>query len=426
MKKWRIPVLTILALLLVAMSSIAVLAQNDESAPTADTPSISGALAIIAPRGTTTGQEISIRVFLRADQEPFPDAGVWAMTRAEADDLRSNINSLRETDSTAAQAADYEAMVSTWGIFLGRTGVDGRVYHTFEKAGHYVLVAVKGGYHPGFIGINIRDVRQGLSIEAPRRATPGEEITITIFDHTDHQPMENAGVWALSRDNAEALKTEIQALNEDTSITAAEKNYEAVVNRYGFFLGRTGDNGELNYAFTESDSYLLIAVKSGYYPGFAPISIQEVSNALAVMAPRMAPQGREITITILDRISHESMENTGVWALSRDNMEALQAEVKTLRENTSIVAEEKDYETLVSFYGSLLGRTDENGELQHAFDETGAYLLVAVKKGYIPGFSPIFIRGTSDVLRPASERSRIEGASIKPQTEIGNIQEQTY
>ena len=96
----------------------------------------------------------------------------------------------------------------------------------------------------------------------------------------------------------------MQALNEDTSITAAEKDYEAVINRYGFFLGRTGDDGKLNYAFAESGGYLLVAIKSGYYPGFAPIAIQDVIIALAIMAPRMAPQGRDITITVLDRTNH--------------------------------------------------------------------------------------------------------------------------
>ncbi|NIO06702.1 MAG: hypothetical protein GTO40_01455, partial [Deltaproteobacteria bacterium] len=46
-------------------------------------------------------------------------------------------------------------------------------------------------------------------------------------------------------------------------------------------------------------------------------------------------------------------------------------------------------ESLVDIHGDFLGRTDEDGELTHAFAEAGGYLLVAVKRGYIPGFSPI-------------------------------------
>ena len=76
MKKWRILVLTMLVLLLAAMSPMAVLAQSDEAALTSDTPPANGALAIIAPWVTAVGQKTSMRVFLRADQEPFPGAGI--------------------------------------------------------------------------------------------------------------------------------------------------------------------------------------------------------------------------------------------------------------------------------------------------------------------------------------------------------------
>jgi len=426
MKKWRILVLTMLVLLLAVMSPMTVLAQSDEATLTADTPPANGALAIIAPWVTAVSQEASMRVFLRVDQEPFPGADVWALTRDAADALRAEVDSLKEAGSAAAVSVDYEAMISARGIFLGLTGTDGRLYHTFEEAGRYVLVTVKGGYHPGFTGINVREVRQGIGIKAPRRAAPGEEITIATFKRATQEPLADASIWALTRDNVEALKAEMRALTEDASITAAEKDYEALVGRYGFFLGRTDDNGELDYAFTESDGYLLAAVKPGYYPGFAPISIQEITSALTVMAPWMAPQGREITITALDRINHEPVESAGVWALSRDSMEALQSEVKALREDASINAAEKDYEALVSTHGSLLGRTDENGELRHTFNEAGAYLLVAVKKGYIPGFSPIFIRGVSDTLRPASGIPEVDAVSVKQRIEAGNIKEQTY
>ena len=99
-------------------------------------------------------------------------------------------------------------------------------------------------------------------------------------------------------------------------------------------------------------------------------------------------------MTVFDRINHNPMEDAGVWALTRDNVETLKAEMQVLREDTSITAEEKDYEAVVGIYGDFIGRTDENGELTHAFDEAGAYLMVAVKKGYIPGFAPVFVRGT--------------------------------
>ena len=62
-----------------------------------------------------------------------------------------------------------------------------------------------------------------------------------------------------------------------------------------------------------------------------------------------------------------------------------------LREDTSVAAEEQDYESLVDIYGDFLGRTDEDGELSHAFSSEGIYLLVGVKKGYFPGATGIYL-----------------------------------
>ncbi len=62
-----------------------------------------------------------------------------------------------------------------------------------------------------------------------------------------------------------------------------------------------------------------------------------------------------------------------------------------LREDTSVAAEEKDYESLVDIHGDFLGRTDEDGELSVAFSSGGIYLLVGVKRGYYPGVTIIGI-----------------------------------
>ena len=63
-----------------------------------------------------------------------------------------------------------------------------------------------------------------------------------------------------------------------------------------------------------------------------------------------------------------------------------------MREDASISAEEKDYESLVDIHGDFLGRTDEDGELSVAFSSGGIYLLVGVKKGYFPGVTVIGVR----------------------------------
>ena len=395
MKKWQILMVTVMALLLAVLSPVAAMAQSHDVDVESSKPKIKGSLAIVAPRMSFVGQEIAMTVFLRADQEPFPSAGVWALTQDEADTLRAEIEALREEGSLSPEM-DYEEMVGDRGVFLGRTGGDGKIYHTFTESDGYFLVAVKKWYLPGFTRLHVRDMPRALGIEAPRRAAPGAEITITAFQRITNDPVEDAGIWALTRNELETLKSELQALRQDTSTAAEEKDYEAVVSVYGFLLGRTDEDGELDHAFEEAGGYLLVAVKRGYHPGFAPIGVYDIPNALAIRVPWVVPEGKEVTMAVFDRINQNPVEDAGVWVLTRDRMEVLREELQALKEDARITADERDYEALVGIHGDFIGRTDEDGELNHTFDEVGAYLLVAVKKSYIPGFAPVFVRGAPD------------------------------
>jgi hypothetical protein len=417
MKKWQIAVVTVMALLLTVLSPMQILAQSDEVEGGVAGPKIKGALAIVAPRMTFVGQEISMTTFLRANQEPFPGAGVWALTQEEADGLRAEMETLREEGDNTVMETDFEALVDIRGMFLGRTNGDGKLYHSFNEAGRYHLVAAKKGYLPGFTGMNVRETPRALGIEAPKQAKPAEEITISAFQRVSEEPVEGAGIWALTRDKVEALREELQVLREDISVTDEEKDYEAVVNVHGFFLGHTNGDGELNYAFEEAGGYLLVAVKRGYHPGFAPIGIRSIPNALALRVPWMAPESSDVTMTVVDRINQEAVEGAGIWALTRDRMEVLREEMTSLRADTSVAAEEKDYESLVSVHGTFLGRTSEDGELNHNFDQAGAYLLVTAKRGYIPGFAPIFVRGDPERPIPEPRVAPEPGANPVPEEE---------
>ncbi|GAG05895.1 unnamed protein product, partial [marine sediment metagenome] len=59
-----------------------------------------------------------------------------------------------------ASASDYGALVELHGTLLGWTDGNGRLSHTFDQAGFYLLVAVKQAYFPGSAPINIRDTSQ--------------------------------------------------------------------------------------------------------------------------------------------------------------------------------------------------------------------------------------------------------------------------
>ncbi len=81
MKKLTLIISVLMALLILVTGPMTALAQDDEETE-ADSPKSfwEGSLAIVAPRIAPVGEEISMTVFLRANQEPFPDGGVWALT----------------------------------------------------------------------------------------------------------------------------------------------------------------------------------------------------------------------------------------------------------------------------------------------------------------------------------------------------------
>ena len=243
-KKWPVIITVIVAAILLVLSPASALAQTEDGTASGPKLPLKGSLAIVAPRMAGVNQEISMRVFLRYNQEPFEGAGIWAFAQEEAEVLREEIKALRGSSNQTDGDTDYEAVAERHGRLLGRTGEDGRLYHAFEQAGAYVLAAFHRGYFPGFTTIHIREMPKALVIQAPRRAPVGQEVIMAVTQRGTEEAVEAAGIWAITRDNAEVLKEELTLLRENTEIAAEEKDYAAVVNAYGMFLGHTGENGQ--------------------------------------------------------------------------------------------------------------------------------------------------------------------------------------
>jgi len=112
--------------------------------------------------------------------------------------------------------------------------------------------------------------------------------------------------------------------------------------------------------------------------------------ALAIEAPRVAPVGETVTITVSDRWNQEAVKDADVWALTRDGATAFREAVNALKEQGT-PRSEIDFLSLVGAHGTLIGTTNGNGQLHYAFSEAGGYLLVAVKADYFPGFARIGI-----------------------------------
>jgi len=151
-KKWITIITVLMASMLLTLTTIPVLAQSEVDQSTDVTTR--NALGIEAPRAAPAGEQVTITVFQRGTQEPVKDAGVWALTRDNAQDLKEELVSLREQGVKLVDV-DLESIVSGYGIFLGMTNGAGKVMHSFEDTGGYLLVAVKANYIPGFARIFI-------------------------------------------------------------------------------------------------------------------------------------------------------------------------------------------------------------------------------------------------------------------------------
>jgi hypothetical protein len=408
---------TILMALLLALVSLVTavapaLAAADD--PTADTnvPVLRDGLAIVAPVAARPDQPVTMTVFQRSDQTPMEGAGVWAFTSDQAPLLEAEIDRLRESGTAMNADTDWESIVSIYGSFLGRTDARGKLATTFSEGGRYLLVAVKRGYLPGRTGIGIAVTADALAIRAPQQADVNEPVSLTVYEKSSGEPVQGAGIWAFTRVQAEALQNDIAAMRESDQTLNPETDWESLLAVRGVFLGRTGDNGELVTGFAEEGGYLLLAAKPRYLPARAGIRIGSQRKPLVLQVQGRARVNEEVPVHVMGRVSGEAVEGAGVWALTRDEAEALQREIEGLR-TADTNLNETDFSALLNGHGFYLGATDERGNLVTGFSQPGLYVLVTWKPGYLPGFGVIHIVGQdADQLRPSDRPDAAEAAAV--------------
>jgi hypothetical protein len=279
MKKWSIIVAVVMALLLVAAIPLSALAQDGDDV-TADSASrLRDGLAIVAPLAAPVDTRISMTVFRCSDQEPVEGAGIWLVSREKMEALRQEVAALRDNDDLDAASDAYERLLDVHGTFLGRTDEKGKLWHSFGSEGRYVLVAVKRGYLPDSRPIAVGMLPRVLAIRAPWRAEVDKDVTIAVYRRGTENPVEEAGVWAFTREDAESLKAAVSGMRESGDQAAIDAAVTEACDIHGIFLGTTDDDGKLSYAFKDAGGYLLLARKPGFFPGWRPIVIVDPSTA---------------------------------------------------------------------------------------------------------------------------------------------------
>lgn len=415
-KKRSIIMAVLLALVTLTVTFAPALAQDDADLAGDSSALCLDGLAIIAPLGAPVNTPVTMTVLQRSDATPVQGAGVWALTRENADALNQRIAAMQESGELSKADLDWESIVQVYGILLGRTDIRGKLDYAFTESGRYLLIAVKWGYVPGRTGIGIGERLRALELRAPDRAQVGEPVNITVTIKQTGTPVEGAGVWALTREQAQAFKQEIDAIQDRAQLTQEDFDWESMVSVRGIFLGRTGENGELVTAFSESGGYLLITVKRGHLPARKGIIIGNPIQFMSIRVQSMAEVGERVPVAVHDSRSGEPVQGAGVWALTREQAEAFRQEVASMKESAQLAQQEIDWESMVSIRGTFLGRTDEQGRLDTSFSIPGVYVLVSVKHGYVPGYAFVIVRMPKpDVMDGDNATFRKDGVIIEPE-----------
>jgi len=76
-----------------------------------------------------------------------------------------------------------------------------------------------------------KSIPDALAILAPRWAPVGEEVSTTVFQRSTQDPVKDAGVWALTQENAEGLKGEIAKVKEEGNVSAQELDWAWALRR---------------------------------------------------------------------------------------------------------------------------------------------------------------------------------------------------
>ena len=236
------------------------------------------------------------------------------------------------------------------------------------------------------------DIRLALDIRAPAEAVVGQPVAMQVVEKYTGRVVAGAGIWAID-------------LNSVTVAADSAEAYAVVAEKSGQFLGQTNQRGLLRHSFDDVGRYVLVAVKSGFVPGFTRITIKpRPIRALAVDAPDAARVWQPVVITVFETNSHRPVARAAVYAVKVNDLASLTADVQ-------------DYAALAVSNGQFLGMTNRNGQLRHRFSEVGKYILVAVKDGFVPGFAKISIeRGPRPQVeaRPATD---IQPSAIRPDVE---------
>jgi hypothetical protein len=396
---------------------------------TVNLAAVSG-LVIKAPDSVVAGKNAIFKVTERDHGIPVDNAALYAMEIG-------GISTSEVVDSTVALPYELENVddITTNGIFMGYSNNGGIVRFQFTEAGNYIVVAIKDSYAPGYHKIMVTSTQSSLLIRVPDSAQVDEEVKIMVVERGTGDAISGAAVYAMKRlsdvqtlnRNAMQLKSTVAVKAKAVAVNVASSNqtttspvavaYPSVdeVKTRGIFLGNTNDEGLLVHAFEEAGQYVIVAVYEGYNSGFSNINIRNNNlNQLYIRVPSTAIVNQEITIAVVERNTHEPVEDVALYASIAIPV-AVSSPVIGFNDTTSQGVLQAD--GTVSDNGTdeipvreLIGYTDEKGQVVYAFTESGRYNITAVKDGYTSSSAliSVLLSAPSELKVALPARARID------------------
>ncbi|MFC1861418.1 hypothetical protein ACFLYL_04015 [Chloroflexota bacterium] len=310
-------------------------------------------LGISAPDAMFVGQPVPIKVYDQMTNRPVSWAGVWAL---DLDGMQDG----QDLSLLADMARDS-------GDFLGWTNENGYIipYPRFIDTGMYLLVAMKQGWNPAFITMEVKPLVP-MGIKAPEEVFVGQPIPIYVFDRDNGSPIDQARVWAIDLTVASDIPEDADACAE-------------LAESHSIYLGSTNESGYIipYPRLIDPGRYVLLPLKPWHTPAYTKLSVKPLGD-MGIKAPDIVTVGRPVPIKVYDQDNGNPIYRAGVWAVDL-------ASISEVTSDNVAVAE------VAQNSGLFLGWTNRDGYVNPypRFKDPGKYALVVLKYGYNPAVKMI-------------------------------------
>ena len=170
--------------------------------------------------------------------------------------------------------------------------------------------------------------RVHLAIVQPWVVQVNQQMQLTVSERLNQTVINGASVYAIPGDKIKDARQALEDLLKKGRAKVTIQDYESILTTNGTLLGQTDGNGKLQYTFNNVANYVLVAITTGYLPGYSWISVRE---ALHINALKKANPGESVTITVDHRGRTDPVTGVNVYAINFANAKSLTGKLASAR-----------------------------------------------------------------------------------------------